>query len=109
MIVITESQMRQTLDIVLRELAQAIVQALPEYPKQRLSTFQTGTESGEPLLNGRLLVTVADAAAILSINRSALYRLIMKDQIQSVRIGRSRRVPVSALHEFIARQLQGSM
>lgn len=103
---VTESQMRQALDMVLRELAHALLQALPEYPKRSLSTFQSDTDSIEPLPNSRLLVTIAEAATLLSVSRTVLYRMMSEGQIRTIQIGRLRRVPVSALHDFIAAQLR---
>ena len=49
----------------------------------------------------RLLLTPEDAADLLSIGRSKLYELIGDGRIASVRIGASRRVPMSALVEFV--------
>lgn len=109
MVVVTESQMRQALEIVVRELAGAIVQALPQHPQPSQPTSQMGTALGEVLPDGRLLLTVAEAAAMLSINRSTLYRMLLEGQIRTIRIGRLRRVPVSALQEFVTRQVQDSM
>lgn len=52
--------------------------------------------------------TVAEAAAILSIGRSMIYRLMASGQIHSVRIAgtRARRIPRAALDEFIEREAQ---
>ncbi|MEU9832279.1 helix-turn-helix domain-containing protein [Streptosporangium sp. NPDC048047] len=50
-----------------------------------------------------LLLTVSEAAAALAISRSKLYELIASGAVASVRIDGSRRVPVSALHDYIAR------
>ena len=102
-LVLTELQMRQALAIVLRELAHAIIQALPEDPEPGVVDVGMTTETGDSVPNGRLLITMADAAAMLSISRAAFYRLVMRGQIHTIRIGRSRRVSVSALQEFISR------
>ena len=53
--------------------------------------------------SSRLLVTPEEAATMLSIGRSKIYDLIRAREIRSVRIGGSRRISVSALHEFICR------
>lgn len=50
----------------------------------------------------KLLLTPEDAADLLSIGRSKLYELIGDGQLASVRIGACRRVPMSALLEFVA-------
>jgi excisionase family DNA binding protein len=49
----------------------------------------------------KLLLTPEDAADLLSIGRSKLYELLGDGRLASVRIGASRRVPMSALHEFV--------
>jgi excisionase family DNA binding protein len=53
----------------------------------------------------RLLLTVPEAAETLAISRSKLYELFAADLVQSVRIDGSRRVPLVALDEYIARLL----
>ncbi|MEE8550190.1 MAG: helix-turn-helix domain-containing protein [Gemmatimonadota bacterium] len=57
-------------------------------------------------MENKKLLRVAEAAQAMDIGRSLLYRLIMSGQIRSVVVGgRSRRVPVEAIDEFIAREL----
>jgi excisionase family DNA binding protein len=53
----------------------------------------------------RVLLTVDEAAAALSLGRTYLYRLLMSKEITSVKVGRVRRVPVSALTDYVARRL----
>ena len=61
-------------------------------------------------LGGEVLISVEEAARRLNISRSTLYLLIQRGELQSIKIGASRRVPVAALDEFVARQreLQGA-
>ncbi len=40
---------------------------------------------------------------MLGVGRSRVYDLIRTRQLQSVLIGKSRRVPVAAVHAFVAR------
>jgi excisionase family DNA binding protein len=47
------------------------------------------------------LLTVVEAARELGISRSKLYELLADGELASVRIGRTRRIAVSALEEFI--------
>ena len=49
----------------------------------------------------QLLYTVEQAAQVLAISRSSLYRLITKREIVTIGIGRSRRVSHQALEGFI--------
>jgi len=52
----------------------------------------------------RMLLTVVEAARRLGIGRSSLYRLLDAGQIRSIHVGRSHRIPVDALVEFVNRQ-----
>ena len=56
--------------------------------------------------NSKLLVTVGEAAELLSLGRSLTYQLIMAGQIRSILIGRSRRVPVASLADCVREQLE---
>ena len=59
-------------------------------------------------MDTRKLLRVAEAAQAMGIGRSLLYRLVMSGQIRSVVVGgRSRRIPVEAIDEFIAKELAG--
>jgi excisionase family DNA binding protein len=49
------------------------------------------------------LLSVEDAAQRLSIGRTTMYTLLKDGQINSVRIGRLRRVPAEALTAYTAR------
>jgi excisionase family DNA binding protein len=53
----------------------------------------------------RLLYRPAEAADAIGISRTKAYELIATGVIPSIRIGTSIRVPVSALQEWIERQL----
>ena len=53
----------------------------------------------------KLLLTIEEAAQVLSLSRSLLYDLLMSEQIISIKIGRVRRVPVSALAIYVERQI----
>lgn len=55
-----------------------------------------------------MLVTVAEAAVRLGVGRSYLYSRVMAGDIASVKLGRSRRIPVAALDEFVAQRLRES-
>ena len=54
----------------------------------------------------KLLLTVAEAAVKLGVGRSFLYGLVMRGDIESCKLGRARRIPLTAIQDFIARQLQ---
>ena len=52
-----------------------------------------------------IVLTVEDAAKRLGISRTTMYGLIKAGEIRSVPIGRLRRVPIVALHEYVNRLL----
>lgn len=49
----------------------------------------------------RLLLTVEEAAEQLGVGRSTMYGLILDGAVESVHIGRLRRVPTDALPKFL--------
>jgi excisionase family DNA binding protein len=51
----------------------------------------------------KYLVTPEDAADSLSVGRSTVYDLMRLNLITSVKIGRSRRIPVASLREYAER------
>ncbi|MEV7485028.1 helix-turn-helix domain-containing protein [[Kitasatospora] papulosa] len=53
-----------------------------------------------------LAVTVEEAARRLSIGRTAMYGLIRDGAVQTVPFGRSRRVPVQALIDYLNERMQ---
>jgi len=50
----------------------------------------------------RLLLTVPEAARVLAISRSKLYELLASGAVRSLRIDGSRRIPVSALDDYVS-------
>jgi excisionase family DNA binding protein len=48
----------------------------------------------------KLLLTVREAADVLSVSRSRVYELIYAEQLDSVKIGRSRRVSLASARRF---------
>ena len=55
----------------------------------------------------KLLLTPLEAAAILSIGRTKVYELMEAGLLESVTIGRCRRVPAEALAPFVEALRQG--
>ena len=51
----------------------------------------------------KLLLTVEATAESLNIGREAVYDLMRMRELTSVKIGRSRRVPVECLREYVTR------
>jgi excisionase family DNA binding protein len=58
----------------------------------------------EPLMVPKepILLTLKETAAALRLGRSKLYELMAAGKLRSVRIGGSRRIPATALAEFVA-------
>jgi excisionase family DNA binding protein len=50
----------------------------------------------------KLLLTVEEAAHRLGISRTIMYRLVSSGLVESVRVGRLRRIPPECLDEFVA-------
>ena len=58
----------------------------------------------ESVITGdQLLVTPEEAARRLSVGRTTIYELMASGELQSVNIGRCRRVPVSSLSSFASK------
>jgi len=56
----------------------------------------------DPPTDDQLLVTPEEAARRLSVGRTTIYELMSTGELQSVNIGRCRRVPVSSLASFVS-------
>ena len=54
----------------------------------------------------RILLTIPEAAMRLGLGRSFVYGLVMSGELKSIKLGRARRVPSSALQELIEQRLQ---
>lgn len=50
----------------------------------------------------RRLLRVPEVMSLLGLSRWQVYNLIRSGELESVKVGRSRRVPVAALDEFVA-------
>lgn len=52
---------------------------------------------------GRLVLTVEEAAERLGVGRTLVYALVRSGEIESIAIGRLRRIPCDALEDFVGR------
>ncbi|MEV6590971.1 helix-turn-helix domain-containing protein [Streptomyces acidicola] len=74
-------------------------------PEQRLRTLVL--EHTAPTSDATLAaLTVEEAARRLGVGRTTMYALIASGEVQSVRIGRLRRVPADALAAYLASRSQ---
>ncbi len=65
-------------------------------------TMSESTQEQRP--QARWLLDVPEACRELHISRAALFRLMARKELDSIRIGRRRLVPVAAIEAYIARQ-----
>jgi excisionase family DNA binding protein len=54
----------------------------------------------------QLFATVPEAMAALRLGRAKVYDLIRSAELLSVKVGRSRRIPVAALTAYVARLVE---
>lgn len=67
-----------------------------------MATGTTGPEdTGDSQPDG-VLLTVEEAAERLRLGRTLVYRLISSGELESVKVGRLRRVPAECLPEYVA-------
>ncbi len=55
----------------------------------------------------RQLLTVADTADYLAMSRGAVYNLLRTGELRSIHIGRSRRIVLADLWEFVDERMVG--
>ena len=68
--------------------------------------WSTGARRVDTGPDPRMLVSVPEAARMLSIGRTRAFRLVNANYLVSVKIGRSRLVPVSAIHDLVKELLK---
>ena len=66
-----------------------------------MATSPAALDADGSQLDG-LLLTVEEAAKRLRLGRTLVYRLISSGQLESVKVGRLRRVPAECLPEYVA-------
>jgi excisionase family DNA binding protein len=54
-----------------------------------------------------LVYTVEETAELLKISRWKVFELIRENQLRSIKIGGLRRIPATAVEEYITRLLEG--
>ncbi len=66
-----------------------------------MSVRQLGVAEVAP--EAKLLVSVEEAAVMLSLGRTLTWALVRKNELRSVKVGKTRRVVVASLHEYVVR------
>lgn len=61
--------------------------------------YETGSDRG--LAPMKLLLTITEASQVLAISRSKLYELLNSGNLTSLHIGRSRRIRMKDIEEFV--------
>ena len=56
----------------------------------------------------RVLLTVHEVAEALHVGRSKVFDLIIAGELDSVKIGKLRRIPVTAVHDYATRLVEES-
>jgi excisionase family DNA binding protein len=64
--------------------------------------MRVGDREGLSAVGSRLLLRVDEAARLCDVSRSYMYELIARGEIPSVTLGRSRRVPLESLRQWIS-------
>jgi excisionase family DNA binding protein len=59
-------------------------------------------------VRSRVLLTAEEAAERLGIGRTVMFKLIRTGEIESVQIGRLRRVPASEIQKYANRLIKGT-
>ena len=59
------------------------------------------------MTNLPILYTAEEVADILNIGRSTVFKLMKQNRIESIRLGRTRRIPLDALQDFVDDLRQG--
>ena len=55
----------------------------------------------EGMAEMKVLVSVKEAAAMLSLGRTLVWELVRKKELRSVKVGRTRWILVSSVHEYV--------
>ena len=67
----------------------------------------TAADQTHPNEGSRLLYSVAEAASQLGVGRTYMFRLIATGEIESIKVGKLRKIPRDALNSYVDQQRQG--
>jgi len=71
-------------------------------PDRVPATGQSGPDPGKPGPGPRKLYRIPEAMRLLSLSRSAVYKLIGAGRLDSVKEGAARLIPAEAINEYVA-------
>jgi excisionase family DNA binding protein len=67
----------------------------------------TAADQRDHVDGNRLLYSVPEAARLLGVGRTYMFRLIASGEVESIKLGKLRRIPRGALGRYIDRQCPG--
>jgi excisionase family DNA binding protein len=67
----------------------------------------TAADQTHPLDGSRLLYSVTEAASLLGVGRTYMFRLIATGEVESIKVGKLRKIPRDALGQYIDRRRPG--
>lgn len=85
------------------EIANTLAKLAALMAEQNSSDSKTREKNAPRESPDRLLLTVEEAANLLNLGRTKTYSLVRSGEIESVQIGRLRRVPKSAIDDYTER------
>ena len=97
---LTNESLRQIIATALQGAADAL------RPKVASQLYEKYFDPPPPQLDqeptGRLTLSVTEASESLGVSRSLMYELVASGQVPSIKLGKRRLVPVSALQKWIS-------
>jgi excisionase family DNA binding protein len=79
----------------------SLIASRPLDPKENQSLMSVS--EGSTAAAGPLLLTVEEAARLLGIGRTTAYALVKSGELESIPLGRLRRIPAECVTEYISR------
>jgi excisionase family DNA binding protein len=70
-----------------------------------VTRVMTGRSAEIPQGSTRLLLRVEESADALGLSRARMYELLSEGRLKSIKVGRSRRIPISELNRWIDAEL----
>lgn len=61
-----------------------------------------------PMADARMTYSIEDAAEVLGVGRTTMYRLVAEGEVESIAIGSRRLIPRESIEDFLSRKLAES-
>ena len=59
----------------------------------------------QAVMQMKVLLSLDEAADAMSVGKTMIADLVRRNELRSIKVGRTRRIPLSSIHEFVNRQL----